>query len=74
MVYNTFSSPKRSISAILRIRVGVGVSSVGKLSDIVGGVFDFLFLKKNMLIMNTIGGLKQGKPTPPLFPSRALIE
>ena len=73
MVYNTFSSPKRSMSAILRIRVGVGVSSVGKLSDIVGGVFDFLFLK-NMLIMNTIGGLKQGKPTHPLFPSRALIE
>ena len=54
MAYNTFSSPKRSMSAILRIRVGVGVSSVGKLSAIVGGVFDFLFLK-NMLIMNTVG-------------------
>ena len=54
MAYNTFSSPKRSISAILRIRVGVGVSSVGKLSDIVGGVFDFLLLK-NMFIINTVG-------------------
>ena len=43
---STLSSPKRSISAILRILVGVGVSSVGKLSAIAGGVFGFLFLNE----------------------------
>ena len=46
---STLSSPKRSISAILRILVGVGVSSVGKLSAIAGGVFGFLFLKRMLI-------------------------
>ena len=65
----TLNSPKRSMSAILRILVGVGVSSAGKPSVIAGGVLGFFGLGDTDE-QETLNKFKEGNSPSPFIPVR----
>ena len=63
----TLNSPKRSMSAILRILVGVGVSSAGKPSVIAGGVLGFFGLGDTGEQETLTSSRRRNHPRPPPF-------